>query len=168
MALWFTMNPNFKELARSHAKKVLRTIQGERDAQEKLSRQSAGIDMTDSGGSTPKEAQAEKEKDKLDLKAKEGGVDSETDQTDPGAVESEDTLEKIDNNEPDQVTVENTDNPENNDNTDQTDQVTLENEDNLENDGEQDDYNGNDNDAVKKIDANDDEGGGGSDDKDEL
>ena len=154
------MNPNFKELARSHAKKVLRTIQGERDAQEKLSRQSAGIDMTDSGSSTPKEAQAEKEKDKLDLKAKEGGVDNEMDQTDPGTVE-------IDNNEPDQVTVENTDDPENNDNTDQTDQLTLENEDNPEKDGEQDDYNGNDNDAVKRIDANDDEGGG-DEDKDEL
>ena len=161
------MNPNFKELARSHAKKVLRTIQGQRDAQEKLSRQSAGIDMTDSGGSTPKEALPEKEKDKLDLKAKEGGVDSGMDQTDPGTVESEDTPKKIDSNEPDQVTVENADDPENNDNTDQTDQVTLENEDNPEKDGEQDDYNGNDNDAVKRIDANDDEGGGG-DDKDEL
>lgn len=161
------MNPNFKELARSHAKKVLRTIQGERDAQEKLSRQSAGIDMTDSGSSTPKEAQAEKEKDKLDLKAKEGGVDNEMEQTDPGTVESKDTPKKIDNNEPDQVTVENTDDPENNDNTDQTDQLTLENEDNPEKDGEQDDYNGNDNDAVKRIDANDDEGGG-DEDKDEL
>lgn len=36
LAMWFTHNPNFKEIAHIHARKVLRDIEKQREAEEKI------------------------------------------------------------------------------------------------------------------------------------
>lgn len=162
MALWFTMNPNFKELARSHAKKVLHTIQGERDAQEKLSQKVVGSDAKKSGGSIQEESKSVEEKDEVDLKAQEGGRDGKLDQTDKVTGKTEDITEK----DSEQHSYNGNDLDEGGE-IDQMDQVKREDEDTAEEDSVQHDFGGSDHDEVKHTDVNEDEGGGGGE-KEEL
>ncbi|KAK7098828.1 prolyl 3-hydroxylase 2-like isoform X2 [Littorina saxatilis] len=80
LALWFTLNRNFKELAHSHAKKVLQSIQEQRDLKEKDAEKSSAAHHKDSD---PQEKSQEENKDtqdtatsKADLGLKEEGKDT--------------------------------------------------------------------------------------------
>ncbi|XP_076450677.1 prolyl 3-hydroxylase 1-like isoform X2 [Babylonia areolata] len=79
LAMWFTMNPSFKELAHIHARKVLRSAQAQSDRQEKESADAAaggGGDGDNSAAVTEAEVQAQsdrQEKESADADAAAGG-----------------------------------------------------------------------------------------------
>lgn len=76
LAMWFTLNPNFKELAHIHAKKVFRIIQEEREAEEKkLSTDGNSLPQADDASKIAVNDHNDNEDVKIAMAAKEVGND---------------------------------------------------------------------------------------------